>query len=647
MMSYYLIYLSFLLIIGTVGVGTLFVVTRKFKLTFFESILFALFGGYIISITIFSIIQTGFKTVNIFYILLLLFALWQVLKMPARQEIEKTNTKLKHVLLLIGSSCFFYGLAYYSAYNPGGFIPFNYIDSDYILYAKIAKYISITGQENGYNHLNLLDSYYNGPEPYHFFDLWGSSLVHYLFGVNHYLGLKLIVYPTFYFLVFIGVICLFQKLSSIKIFLALLIIWFGGFFLVIPELQSIKYLQSIGGITTNLLNPGLYKLSYFYVFILSAYLLYKKEHFGLAIICLLGLIIANVITAPTILTALFLVIILSFRLKMITKKECYTYLFYLVALSVSLVAFYGITKTERAGLAGAEITSPLALIQESFSTQNLKTQRNIILSSVIYLSILYFPVLFLLFHNRALIRIKNLALVFIITSVLISISIWALLFNELNSSQVFYNISTSLINVSAFVLIVASLNNGVLSIRAASKAGWVLNILIALTIVINIINSTNKIHTHHFETHSYEYLKKIYETVPTNELIATLKAPNEMEEMHSKYNAVYPLGNYLFLFDRNINSVNIGDLDTPIDTTSKMNRNRSYKAIRDGLFFRFSQLDENKSLNRDDLTIKFLDEFNIKFIIASKDVEVPQILSMNVKSMIADSVSGEKFIELN
>jgi hypothetical protein len=647
MMSYYLFYLSFLLIIGTVGISTLFVVTRKFKLTFFESILIALFSGYIISITIFSIVQTGFKTVNILYILLLLFALWEILRMPSRHEIEITNTKLKHVLLVFGSTFFFYGLAYYSVHNPSGFIPFNYFDTDYILYAKIAKYISITGQENGYNHLNVLDSYYNGPEPYHFFDLWGSSLSHYLFGVNHYLGLKLIIYPTFYFLVFIGVICLFQKLSSINILLALVIICFGGFFLVIPELQSVKFLQNLSNITTNLFNPGLYKLSYFYVFILSAFLLYKKELFGLTIICLLGLIIANIISAPTILTALFLVIILSFRLKLITKEKLFTNLFYLFVLSVALIAFYGITKTERAGLAGAEITSPLALIQESFSTQNLKTQRNIILASVIYLVLLYFPVLFLLIQNRSRIRITNLALVFIISSVLISIFIWALLFNELNSSQVFYNISTSMINVAAFGLIVASINKGVLSIKTRSISVWALNFIIALTISINIINSAKKINTHHVETHSYEFLKKIYETVPENELIATLKAPIEMEEMHSKYNAVYPLGNYLFLFDKNINSLNISDLDTPIDTTSNMNRIRSYKAIRDGLFYRFSKLDENKNLNRNDLTIKFLEEFNIKFIIASKYAEVPQILSMNVKSVIADSVSGEKFIELN
>lgn len=645
MILYFVNYLAFLLVIGTVGISILLVVIRKFKLTLFESLLISLFSGYVISITIFSIIQTEFKTVNIFYILLFVFGLREVLRLPSIHRIKITNVELKYGLWLLGSIVFFYGLAYYSFYTSDSFISFNYNHPDYILYAKIAKYISITGEENGFNHLNLLDSYYNGPEPYHFFDLWGSSLTKYLFGINHYLGLRLIIYPTFYFTFFVAVICLFQRLSWFKLLLAFVLIWWGGFFLDI--FQSVPLLENLNNISANLFTSGLYKLSFFYVFILSGYLLYRKQHYGLVVICFLGLTIANIITAPTLLSVLFIVIIISYLHKVINKYSLFTYFTYLVIFSILLAAFYSVFKGERAGLAGAEITSPLALLQESFSIQNLRTQRNIILGSVIYLLVLYFPIIFILLKRRSLITIKNLPLFFVITVVFISMSIWAVLFYELNSSQIFYNISTATINVSAIILIISSFDNGVLLFKTKSISVWGINILILFTLGINVIKSIDGINKKNEQKHSSEYLKKVFESIPENELIATLKSPKQMEGMHSKYNAVYPLGNYLFLFDKNINSVNISDLNTPIDSTSKMNIIRSHKAIRDGLFYRFAQLNENKDLSRSDLTIKFLEEFDIKFLVASKNVELPQILVINAKNTITDSLSGERFIELN
>lgn len=143
----------------------------------------------------------------------------------------------------MGAVVFFYGLACFSIYTPNSFIPFSYNNSDYIYYAKNAKYISITGQENGFNFLSVLDSYYNGIELYHFFDLWGSSLTNHLFGTNHYLNLILIIYPTFYFLVFIGAVCMFQKPNWVNVLLAFVIIWWGGFFLDV--FQQIPLLKNL------------------------------------------------------------------------------------------------------------------------------------------------------------------------------------------------------------------------------------------------------------------------------------------------------------------------------------------------------------------------------------------------------------------
>lgn len=631
--------------IGVVGFGILSIVRKKVQLTFFEALLISIFSGYIISISVFSIIQTGFKTINVFYFLLFAFAYWELSRLTSNDKVRTTNSEWRFGLLPLASIVFFFVLNYFSFYTSDGFIPFNYNQSDYILYAKIAKYISITGEENGFNHLNVLDSYYNGPEPYHFFDIWGSSLTNYLFGTNHYLGLRLIIYPTFYFLFFIASICLFQKLSWYKVFLAFVVIWWGGFYLDV--FQSFPLIKNISNLSTNLFNPGLYKLSLFYVFIICGYLLYNKSHFGLVVICFLGLTIANIITAPTILAVLFILLIISYVLKVIDKHSLVTYLAYLAIFSLLLIGFYWLFKGERSGLAGAEITSPLALIQESFSIQNLKTQRNIILGSGLFLLVLYFPIIFILLKRRSLITIKNLPLVFVCSVVIVSVSIWAILFQELNSSQIFYNITTAVINVSAIILIISSFESGVLSFKSKSISVFGINTLIVFTIAINVNKSIDVINRRNEQAHSNEYLKKVFDSLPENALIATLRSTKEMDEMHLKYTAVYPLGNYLFLFDKNINSVNIGDLDTPIDSTSKININRSFKAIRDGLFYRFAQSIENKDLSRDDLTVRFLRKYHIRFLIASENVDIPQDLLINAKNTITDPLSGERFIELN
>lgn len=642
MITYFLIYIAFLLFIGLIGFGGFFLLRNKIKLDFFQLLLSSIFIGYIISITSFSIIATGFLTVNVFYLVLLLFSLKEILREPYNAESTFVEINYKFILIIFGSALFFFGIAFYSVSNPKGFIPFYYNSEDYILYAKIAKYLSETGQENGFNHLNILDSYYNGIEPYHFFDLWGASLLNEFSGISHYLGLRLIIYPMFYFLFFIGTICLFKRKTYLNLLIAFLIIWLGGFFISIIEYNScFRFLSEL---SLNLFSPGRYKLSYFYVFILISFLLFQNKQYIFALLCFLGLSIANIISAPTILITLFLINIVSLKLKFVSKKFFLKIFFYLIIFSVLFLLFFTIFKGERSGLAGAEITTPLKLIRESISIQDLRTQRNIIVSSLIYLLFLYFPFIFLIRIYRS--RSINILLIIVLLLIVISLATWALLFYELNSSQIFTNFSIPALNVFAIILVVYGINNEMLSFKKNSKLSISLILLLFIIIGVNIINTYSQISKQKIQLHTNNYLREVCNSIKEGELVASYKSSKDMSGMHSKYNAVYPLGSYLFLFNKNVNSVNISDLDTPIDTTSNMNINRSYKAIRDGLFFRFSKMAKNENLNKDELIMKFIKDYNIKFIISSKKAILPQVLNKNIKKMIIDPLSGEKFIEL-
>ena len=150
-----------------------------------------------------------------------------------------------------------------------------------------------------------------------------------------------------------------------------------------------------------------------------------------------------------------------------------------------------------------------------------------------------------------------------------------------------------------------------------------------------------------YQSHSLEYLTQIENKLIPNSLVASLKGIDLMKEINNKYNYGYTLGDYLFLMNKNTYPVNVGDLDTPMDSSSALNLNRSRKAIRDGIFYRYSQLPENNKMHKGEIMLKFLKQYNIQQMIVSKNAHIPDTLLYYVKKIITDTISSEKFVWLN
>ena len=139
---------------------------------------------------------------------------------------------------------------------------------------------------------------------------------------------------------------------------------------------------------------------------------------------------------------------------------------------------------------------------------------------------------------------------------------------------------------------------------------------------------------------------KVDELLKPKALIASLKGSEDMIDLYAKSNAVYTLGDYLFLYNKNAYTVNIGDLSTPIDSSSYMNLARNMKAVKEGMFYRYSKLRENRSLSEASLIENFLNKFRIRYIIVSRNAELPVRISDKVETVVSDPISGEKFIVL-
>ena len=648
MILYFIIFISWL--VGLYLIGSLvsfLILNSRFNPNPYELILRNTFLGYLLIIVLQSVVSTEFKTVNLIFILLMVFTVYETRKYKVKSFVKTDVLNFNILLNLIVISSLLFIYSWFLIYNPDAFVKFQGTD-DYILYGKISRFIALTGNENGFNVLNTMDKFYNGPEPYHYFDLWGAACVSNLFKINNFISLKLIIYPTFYFLYALGILSLINRSSYKTVFLLFALLMIGG--LSFDFQSNISFLDNLKNISFNLLNPNFSKLSYFYVFIISSYLLYKNNYFTLSFLCILSLPVANVITFPTVLPVLFVILVINFFTKSTDKKIIYQCLIYLILFVIAFITFYVLLKRQSSGFAGTDISSPQKLLNENIRFINFNTQRNIFLASIFGIIILYLPFFLILISERKnylISKLKtNAPLLFVIFGILISILIWCVLYVELNSRQIHQNLSIPLLNIafSIYMIEIVKRNNLFKSFKFSISNLFLIfvMILIAQNFIKTIRIDKFKIH----ETHSAEYLSKIQNKIIPNSLIASLREADPVEN-NNKYNFGYTLGDYLFLMKENVYPVNVGDLNIKIDSTSALNLYRSEKVISVGIFYRYSQFPENSKLVKDEIMLKFLKKYNIKQMIISKNASIPDTVLYYVKSIITDRISGEKFAILD
>ena len=252
------------------------------------------FLGLFTLVCIYSFCIVGFKTINvvIFIVLIYLFA-----KAPNRFKIEKLDFKALFPVLYI----FPLVIILYGCYS----LPKS-IENDVRYYAKIASGFTLFKQENLYHFYNSYDSGFNGVMPYHYNEMWLTSLFSSIFKTKSIVAIKYFTYPFLISLIAYGVIGLFngKRFLFFLLFICLsllpfhLVSVFGSgftvytdfwlrpnfiiyYYLLIPLFYFIQeknwkqfYLFAIIACANSIvIVPCLFGAA----FILSAGLLYKKE----------------------------------------------------------------------------------------------------------------------------------------------------------------------------------------------------------------------------------------------------------------------------------------------------------------------------------------------------------------------------------
>jgi hypothetical protein len=330
-------------------------------------------------------------------------------------------------------------------------------------------------------------------------------------------------------------------------------------------------------------------------------------------------------------------------------------LFYVVSTTALIILFYAVFQRKSSGLAGVEITSPVRLLLESLVNADFRTQRNILAGGLIHLAIFYLPLLplLILFVRTTEIR-KSSAMIFFakLGIIIIPASLfgWALLFREINSFEVFIVVVVPFLNC-VFAIIAIAVFNNLEATKQRKPLAAVSLMLVSCIIVQQVYNSLPDERIRSSNKYSSAYLSEIATVVKLthSKRGGSIKDRSLLEEPHLKFNAVYPMGEYLTLIDESTAVVNMGDFNTPIDSSSVMNLQRNMKAISMAPFFRYvtARAGMHPSVEEiDSLQKSFVVDNKIEFLILSRDAVFPRSLQQNAIETITDANTGERFVWL-
>ena len=293
---------------------------------------FSAFLGVILIVSAFSIYYTGFKTINLFAVLLIFFYFFYNFKYN-----KKIKIKLKTTLVTtLTFSVLFLLVSFFHVYATKE-------ELDVLFYGgMLSNGLFENGVENyyGYYHEYLSSSLANTTTPYHYFEMWMTVLFkQYPLSYSFIMVLKYLVYP---FLETLIIMSLFYILKSLKLKVNLLV-YIAVLFLTIFPLKLILgvFNNSWAAFNFDFWNYPNFILYSFVI--VNSLTLFLRNDFKNGLFILLILPIISITTAPAIFTTVFLSAIYLYITKEFTFKNMLLIVISSSILALSIGLFYKIT----------------------------------------------------------------------------------------------------------------------------------------------------------------------------------------------------------------------------------------------------------------------------------------------------------------
>lgn len=646
----------FLFIIGNILLS-FFNYNRKLTYT---SYFFTFLASVTFVIIVYSIFKTGFKTISIAFIPLIFVLIYkQKLNYNNLREVFKNISIAKFLICLFIAFIFFFYEAAFLMKNE--LFCYNIPYCDFTYYSDISSFLHLSGQENRFLLSNVYFDSFNGIVPYHYFELWLTGLISYLFNIPGIVALMQFVYPTFYFITFLGILALweqFAKINTYKIILGFLLLFVGGvFFNFYKDYELLKYYSSS---IASILYIWSKKIPPVFPFIILFFIAIKNNKLKLGLMSLLATCVVSIGMFPGIICGLILFGITNPFHKSINKKMVFQLLIYTLFFFLFFLLIYLLFGNRNSGEFGYKQIFNNFI--ESINSIYFKKILFGIIFPIIRYILFYSPFILigiLVFfkykkEKKDISQIKIATIIFLSCFISGSI-IGGISFNIFNASQFLFHQGIFLQVLIIFICIsFLSEFTNIFSIFKNKITSLVFGLLITVLfynayniITFNInMNKMNRREPFYSNTYLFNVTKYLNEN---QEHINRFGVAFMGNEDILKYPFTY-FGTASLIFSgmslKFTNDLyytsNLSIFDVKVDTTDVVIAD-FFKAFE---FYNFvkKQKIENSFISIDSSKVQFIKKYNIEFAIIYKDGKLPKCFENKIKYKIEDFVSGEKFV---
>lgn len=268
--------------------------------------------GLVFLVLLYSLVKSGGFTVNIFFPVIFALLYFSERK-PILTPVKTEGESVYQVIIIMALTVLFPFLYFLFVMFKGGNIPWNGVDYDNVMYAKLAEELANSGLENKWFMYFSDTSKVRGLEPYHYFESWTNALCHQVFNTNLVLGFYLVVYPLLLSISILGVLALFEHFKKpgwTDFIISIALLFLGPIY----QIKMSGYQENRMSCEIPWQCYG-EKFSVYYPFILSSLLLLLKGYKLRVHIVLLCLCIVSSTLFPAILLFYFGLILFSKHLR--------------------------------------------------------------------------------------------------------------------------------------------------------------------------------------------------------------------------------------------------------------------------------------------------------------------------------------------
>ncbi len=621
-----LLTLCLLYVLGSILLYFLKIKINGFYLQTFAKLLL----GLTVFVVVTAMIYTKGLTIQVLFLPLLFFLAYKYSKKTENTSIKTSYNFSNIAAIFLGILCIFC-FRFGQLYNFESNIPIA-PHGDIIYYANCIDFLASFGNENSsVDYMNP-----QGNSPYHYFELWFGVGVSRLFALNTALSLVLIIYSIGNILIWLGLCAIlssYKELKIIDIFFCLFLLTTTG--LVFDLYTKVEFMKYIYVYTFNSLNYS--KLYVVYIFAIASWLFFMRDKRLEAITCLIAIPIGFVTTAIGVFSGLFVWIFVEYFMR---RKFHYRELLACILIALSIFIFY---KFITISVNTHVNTNANDLIKKLTAISYLKTILNIGIGSTIQILLMFLPFLILLFLNKSIhYKALNSSEFYLFVCIYIfSLLGWGVLHDKTSSTQVFTNITLIILNIftSVSMLIIWQ--------EKKSKLLYLNYMFLGIVLILSFKNSIISYRFPYPQSNKYvdTILQKSKELSQNGAFIFTKE---EYLKMEFSYVANLVIkGNYLLYSQKQTFPTSLSPYNYPI-SKNKFVASLEVAALENTPFWMYVEKQKKEGVfkNIEESQVSFIKQYNINYLICSKNVILSEYLQKIIKNEIVDSNTRERFIQL-